>query len=311
MSDASHAQRHTWRAATALVAIAAAVFASPLGAAEREKAKDDKIEVLPRQEVTLETSDGLTIVANYYPSTLGKKAIPVLLLHASRSSRSELEGLALRLQQAGHAVVVPDLRGHGDSSRLNERAGELRAEDYQDMVDKDLEAVKRFLVARNNAGELNVDKLCLVGVEMGAEVAIHFAASDWDWPVLATGKQGQDVKAMVLVSPEWTFKGLRIQDAVNHPAVRSEIAAMIIVGKANAKLMAEARRLHSSLERHHAAAGPEARQTLFMKTPTTSLQGTRLVNEKSMGVDAMILKFIDLRLVSKSTPWAERPSALK
>lgn len=275
-------------------------------------AEEQAPKVLPPEEVTLTTSDDLTLAATYYPSKLGKRAVPVLLLHASRSNRGELAPLALKLQLAGHAVLAPDLRGHGDSSRPPDRPSDLRPEDYQDMVDVDLETVKKFLVARNNAGELNIEKLCLVGVEMGAEVAINFAASDWDWPPLATGKQGQDVKAMVLVSPEWSFKGLRIAEAVAHESVRSEISTMIIVGKGNARALAEARRLYAALERHHATTGgegPNSRQTLWLKTPSTSLQGTRLVGEKSMKVDEMVTKFIELRLVKQPISWNERRTA--
>lgn len=282
-----------------------------LSAASRCQAAEEP-KVLPPEEVTLSTSDDLTLVATYYPSKLRKKAVPVLLLHAARGNRGELEPLARKLQAAGHAVLAPDLRGHGDSSRPPDRPGELRPEDYQDMVGVDVETLKKFLVARNNAGELNIEKLCLVGVEMGAEVAINFAASDWNWPTLATGKQGQDVKAMVLVSPEWSFKGLRIAEAVAHESVRSEISALIIVGKGNSRYMAEARRLYAALERHHATTGgdgPNSRQTLWLKTPGTSLQGTRLINEKSMKVDAMVLNFIELRLVNQPVPWSERRSA--
>lgn len=283
-----------------------------IGAVRCQAAEAEPPKVLPPEEVTLSTSDDLTIVGTYYPSKLGKKAVPVLLLHASRGNRGELAPLARKLQLAGHAVLAPDLRGHGDSSRPPARPGELRPEDYQDMVQVDLEAVKKYLMARNNAGELNIEKLCLVGVEMGAEVAINFAASDWDWPILATGKQGQDVKAMVLVSPEWSYKGLRIAEAVAHESVRSEIATMIIVGKGNSRYLAEARRLYASLERHHATTGgegPNSRQTLWLKTPSTSLQGTRLVSEKSMKVDEMVIRFIDLRLVQPAIPWSERRSA--
>ena len=65
-----------------------------------------------------------------------------------------------------------------------------------------MEAVRGFLVGKNDAGELNLNKLCLVGVGMGATVAVNWAAQDWDAPPLLVGKQGQDVKALVLVSPQ-------------------------------------------------------------------------------------------------------------
>ena len=40
------------------------------------------------------------------------------------------------------------------------------------MVREDMRAVKDFLWERNNAGQLNIDKLCIVGADMGASVAL-------------------------------------------------------------------------------------------------------------------------------------------
>jgi len=48
------------------------------------------------------------------------------------------------------------------------------------------------------------------------------------------------------------------------------------------------------------------KQMLWMWSPQTSLQGTRLLNEKTLRVDETILKFIDLRLVKKQMPWSDR-----
>lgn len=279
-------------------------------APSRLAAAEDPPKLLPPEEVSLKTEDGVTLAATYYPSKLGKEAVPVVLLHAAKGNRADFAELALVLQRAGHAVIAPDLRGHGDSvGNGSERITDLRPADYEAMVTQDVEAVKRLLRAKNNAGDLNIDKLCLVGVEMGAVVALNFAAQDWSWPLLANSKQGQDIKALVLISPEWSFKGLRINEAIAHPNVRSDVSMMLIAGKGNSRAVREAKRIYTALERYHpapSAAAAAEKQSLWLKTPNTSLQGTQLLNEKSMHVDQMVAQFVELRLVKKMMPWTDR-----
>ena len=147
-------------------------------------------------------------------------------------------------------------------------------------------------------------------MQLGAVVAIDWAVFDWEWPVLASGKQGQDVKALALISPEWNFKSLHIAEAVNQPSFRNELSVLIIVGKGNAKLLSEAKRLDNGLERFHPVPSTPAeaaeKQMIWLKTPETSLQGTRLLHEKSLHVDRMILQFIDRRLGKQPYVWSER-----
>lgn len=288
--------------------VAAAVFGSGL---PRATADDKQEKPLPPEEVTLKASDGVSLAATFYPSRQGKDAAAIVLMHAYRGNRGDFAALALKLQDAGHAVIAPDLRGHGESSPID---GELRPVDFAAMVRQDLEAVKRFLVDKNNAGELNIERLGVVGVEMGASLAVIWAALDWSWPVLATGKQGQDVKALALVSPEWSFRGMRINDAIAQPNVRSDLSCLIVVGQRNSKLLQEAKRLHNALARYHPTPPPgeaDAKQTLWLKSPRTSLQGTQLMNEKTLKVDQMIVEFVKMRLVDPPFPWRERKSPLQ
>jgi pimeloyl-ACP methyl ester carboxylesterase len=293
-----------------------AVVLAGLVAIGPASAQEKKAKLPAPEDVTLKTSDGVTIAATYYASRkdgkdAGKDVAPLILLHAHKGSRGDLDRLALKLRAAGHAVIAPDLRGHGDSTPL---AGDVSQADVEAMVRQDLEAVKGFLVEKNNAAELNIERLGVVGLEMGAVVAINWAALDWSWPVLATGKQGQDVKGIVLVSPEWSFKGARINEAAAHPQVRSEVSALIIVGRRSSALLPGARRLHSALARYREAprtGNANEKQTLWLQTPQTSLQGTALVNEKSLGVDQMILDFAELRLADPPQAWSVRQSPLK
>ncbi len=75
------------------------------------------------------------------------------------------------------------------------------------MIEQDLEACKAYLMDKNNSGELNINKLVVIGAEMGSVLAVNWAAWDWHWPMLTTGKQGQDVKGSCLFHPLGRSKG--------------------------------------------------------------------------------------------------------
>jgi alpha-beta hydrolase superfamily lysophospholipase len=284
------------------------------------------------KDIVLETRDGVQLHVEYRRPLLkkgaskdvGKEVVPVVLLHMAKGSGADWKPLAEALQRAGHAVIVPDLRGHGKSTEVK-RGGRtaaidqasMRPGDFAAMVTQDMERIKKFIIEENNAGQLNLRKLCLVGAEMGAAVAINWAAMDWSWPPLATGPQGQDVNGLVLISPVWQHKGMTIVDASNHPAIQGSISTAIVVGSKNAASLREAQRLNGILERSHEdySKAPAQvrleRQTLFFKTPATSLQGTKMLGERSLGVEGLILTFIQSRLVKQDFPWAIRQRPLE
>jgi hypothetical protein len=160
----------------------------------------------PPEDITLETTDGISIRATWYLGTKKKESIPIIMVHGWEGSRGEYDGLARFLQSLGHSSVIPDLRGHGDSKIQKGPRGETKAlepdtfrpRDMESMV-QDLEACKRFLMEKNNAGECNIEMLCLIGAEFGSILATRYAALDWSVPNLPAYKQGQDVKALVLL----------------------------------------------------------------------------------------------------------------
>jgi pimeloyl-ACP methyl ester carboxylesterase len=276
------------------------------------------------EDLSLRTADGLDLALTYYPGAKGKETIPVVLLHMWKQSRNDYKELALALQSTGCAVIVPDLRGHGDSAHLR---GARRDEtlnpanmpppQFAAMVTQDMAAIKHFLWERNNAGELNVEKLCVVGAEMGAAVALDFAAAD----ALEQDRNrvrrpeyqiGRFVKALVLISPEISFRGLSIRAAAAYPAVQSDIAMLIFVGKTDSKALAEAKRIHGIFERFHPEPTGDAKtkadkRTLFFVKLDTSLQGTKLLDPK-FNVPGLINDFIYRRLVKseESQKWTWR-----
>lgn len=258
------------------------------------------------------TKDGVQLRATYYPSSRGKDATVVMLVHGWKGSRKDFARLAPFLQQQGYAVLAPDLRGHGDSvQRLlptpaTITADSLGARDVAAMVNMDMETCKKFLLAKNNAGELNIEKLCVVGLDVGATVALDWARFDWSWPIYPGLKQGQDVKALVLISPKWSFSGLSVQAATAHPAVRV-LSFYIIVGKDSSKDLADSQRIYNILSRFHPSPKdqPELQDLFIAKFPTT-VQGKELLVRFEQPVFQSIVYFIEQRVAKQPFPWQDR-----
>jgi hypothetical protein len=187
-------------------------------------------------------------------------------------------------------------------------ASKFVAADFRAMVGYDMEALKRFLTKKNNAGELNLEKLCVVGGEMGASVALNWALHDWSWPNFPGVKQGQSVKALVLLSPQLNFRGMNINDPIKNPTLNAGVSMMLLVGNEEPKPLADAQRIYNLLERLHrppSEGHEETEQTLFFKGLDSRVQGTKLLAQSGLNVEQRILKFIDLRLATQDYPWME------
>jgi dienelactone hydrolase len=285
---------------------------------------EKKVEIPPPEDIELTTGDGLQLTLTYYAGTRGKQTIPVVLLHMWKQSRNDYKILAPALQAIGYAVIVPDLRGHGDSTKLKGsrrdetlKAATLSPQQFGSMITQDMKAVRDFLWERNNAGELNLDKLCVVGAEMGASVALNFALADAmeqerNRVRRPEYKQGRFVKALVLISPERSFHGLSLRGPTTNSVVQRDIAVLILVGKQDGKMMEESKRIHAIFEKYHPEPSGDDRidkKTLFFGPLDTRLQGTKLLDPK-FGIADIIADFIKRRLVkseeSKDWTWKER-----
>ncbi|NIP86883.1 MAG: hypothetical protein GTO03_15490, partial [Planctomycetales bacterium] len=110
---------------------------------------------------------------------------------------------------------------------------------------------KKFLVTKNDQKELNIEKLCVIGVEFGGLLALNWAVKDWSWPDLLTRKQGKDVKALVLVSPLSKKGSLETELALKHPDVRSKLSVLLIVGAEDSRAMRTTKRLYGKLKQYH------------------------------------------------------------
>lgn len=325
--------RHgTWTHSWLLLALLASSLVSPSAFGQGKKPTIPKPE-----DVSLVTKDGVALSCTYYPGGFrmsssgkevttvpGKEVVPVIMLHGWGGQRHEFDFAATYLQRLGHAVIVPDLRGHGESKTrrvagriMDINPERMRSPDLYAMV-QDVEAVKKFLLRKNNEEKLNIDMLCLVGAEMGALVAANWAVMDWSRPQLPAFRQGKDVKAVVLLSPPKSIKGMTANKAFQSPLFRSILSVMIIVGKDDTKGYRDALTIFKTLERSRPELPKDPRErqrarSLFLVEPATSLSGTKLLAPRGLNVYKDIASFIYLRLVARksSFPWRKRENPLR
>ncbi|WP_428306036.1 alpha/beta hydrolase [Lacipirellula sp.] len=315
----SPVRRHFWVFAFALTAVAAA----PVAAQPARPKVPDPV------EVTLPTKDGVQLRATYYASSAGQQAVPVVMLHDFNETRAVFDPLARRLQNppvsenpaaprvASRAVLTVDLRGHGGSKIAQSTSGaaqelesnRFQQQDFRAMVDLDMEAVRAFLVRENDAGKLNLNALGIVGSGMGANVAVIWAAKDWSAPPLPVRKQGQDVKALVLLSPHWNFNGLLLRDALKFPPIQRQLSVLIAYGAEDKAIAKDCQNMINIFSKYHpepAADRVEQLKDFFVYAPETKLQGTKLLTSDAFGIGPKIVSFLETRLGSQPFPYSIR-----
>ena len=280
--------------------------------------KDEKPEIPKPRRVALKTKDGVELSAFYLAGHREKKAVPVIMLHGWKGSSGDLANLALRIQKEGHAVLVPDLRGHGKSTNvvIKKPGGltdnkELKLDTFTKLhilaMNEDVETCKRFLMERHNAGECNIEKLCVVGSEMGALVTLNWAVGDWNARSTPFLKQGQDIKTMILISPPQSFKGLTTQAALTQPVVRGGLNTLLIVGNESSADLSAAKRLLNRMERYHGPKPDDASRLknhrLFMVEMDTASQGSELLAEKNLKPlpSEVIWSFLQSKIIDRET----------
>jgi alpha-beta hydrolase superfamily lysophospholipase len=128
------------------------------------------------RDVTLRTADGLALHGWYLPSRSGAA---VVLVHGLGQARDGLAFEAEALAQAGHGVLLFDLRGHGES--------EGGAPSWGDRERLDVRAALAFVRAQ---ADVDPARVGAVGFSMGAYALAEVAA-----------EVDAGVAAQVLLSP--------------------------------------------------------------------------------------------------------------
>lgn len=238
-------------------------------------AAQDKKEKQVEDKLIQSPADGWPLRLTYYRSADGKESPVVVLLHMKGESRltwTAPKGVAEQLNTRGFAVIALDLRKHGQSKpgaeeddpkkpaasdkekskKATSPASDLKPADYPLMV-RDLDGVKKFIFEEHQKGNLNMRKTAIVAPTMSAAIGVTFAVADWgkapwdDAPNLAAKTpRGQDVQAMVFLSPETSLPQVPAhQIAVQLKA--TPMAAFVVVGGSDTQDKDQAKKLFQML----------------------------------------------------------------
>lgn len=248
-------------------------------------------------QIQIQGADGTPLAGTFYPSRLGPAAPVVLLVHETGPGRSSKDfeepigdlkgqGLAEHLQEQGYALLLLDLRGHGDNPRR-----ELTDREWREMVG-DLQAAYQFLIDRHNRREINLAKFGVVGLGDGANLVASWAAI----PRAAVAIEGRlsDLGALVLVSPAGEAQGLRLAPAVATLAPR--LPLMLVAGQDDPISIDPVKTAQPIVERQRLS-----KVALF----ATRLHGAKLLRFVPKVPDA-ILRFLESTIKFRTDEWEPR-----
>jgi pimeloyl-ACP methyl ester carboxylesterase len=249
----------------------------------------------------LTTPDHTSLSATYYPSKLGTNASAVLLIHEKDRSSKDFEepieelkaegkeeGLAEYLQGQNHAVLSLDLRGMGANVRRP-----VMPKDWQAMVG-DLQAAYQFLVDRTNRGELNLSKLCVVGLGEGANLAAAWASQPGG--AVSNVNRTSDLCALVLISPMADGEGLLLGNVLASLAPR--LPLMVMVGARDPASSDPVRAARPIVER------PQYKQNK-VEIFDSNLHGYKLLRLEPR-VTSIITRFLEGAAKYKPVEWEPR-----
>lgn len=281
-------------------------------------------------------TDGWPLQVTYFPAPSkdsksgagSPEAGVAVLLHGEGGDRQVWEqklgdmqnSLVDALQKLGLAVLTVDMRKHGKSNvdAFGKTESIIRNDDYQHMWQGDLEAIKQFLMDEHMAKKLNVNKLAIIAAGEMAPIAARFAVFDWskppydDAPANSPGQRtprGQDVRALVLLSPSMTAGSINIMSSMRQLRdPRAAIAMLVLVGKEDPPHARTAR----TIERAVRPSDPEGenQRSYFVEFPNVKFSGADLLGKTNIPTDVLIGNFLDKHLVKLDSPWQDRRSRL-
>ncbi|MBR2526804.1 alpha/beta fold hydrolase [bacterium] len=219
---------------TLLTLIMLLFISAPIANAEiNNNVKEPYKPVKPYSErnYTVTTTDNHLINAYLSYPKLKKKGFPtVILLHSIGRNSKPFVSLQRDLNNEGYAVLRLDFRGHGKSvydKNLRQRSWiTYKNSEFEKYPQDVLEVIEKI---KKETKKANFDNYAILGSDIGANTAVLVAKALPEKP-----------KALVLISPQMTFKGLYI------PVAMTEIGKtpiLAISSKTNIRFMQEQEKL--------------------------------------------------------------------
>jgi predicted esterase len=303
-------------AAVAILSFVSA-FLAPVAPAARAQTE------LPKPEkVKFDTFDKVELHGTFFPSNKGAQVPCVMMIHPTGANRkvAGFEELAKKLQE-DFAVLTFDLRGHGDSTGIDNATfwnirenQQLRGASpskttisftdfgstYWPMLVNDLTAAKRFLDRQNDASRCISSNTIVVGVGDGTALGAYFIASEWKrhipistQPFLPVAQQplaGPDISCAVLLSMTSAVnKSARLPIETwfgsLQPPIREKVPMYFIYGS----------------EDKSATLSAKLEKLITYKNPKAKLSGSRAIKEAKAlsGKDLLKTSLPTVGLVSK------------
>lgn len=288
-----------------------------------ERAEPTKPTRLNQSEFT--TQDGVRLVCNYYKGGGNADAPAAILLHGRDGKKEDLDPLAKFLAEQGCAVIVPDLRGCGESVRraVNDMSrgprGMMQAREYsmknftnddlRSMIEYDKEVWFGFLIYLHNKELLNAKKTILVGAELGAALAAAWARDDWN----GKGDAAQNVVGLALLSPdasndEGKFNALTSLEAYRKKAKGKNSGFVVFVGQMTEDKFEDAKKIQKKVGGKADEELPPEEKVAPIVALKTEKQGVALLTVESFGVSKTVAEFVANRmnaLPKKRQKWEE------
>jgi pimeloyl-ACP methyl ester carboxylesterase len=197
--------------------------------------------------------------------------------------------------------------------KLDPKAEFKNSTEFAKFAVRDFEAVRKYLVEQNNAGEFNIRQLGIVALDTGANITLKWL-NDFEYPERGNAAAGwnrtsQDVSALVMVTPTWNYAGHAVPSKLAGRAAGLPVLTFSGSDKGtlgDTEKFAGMFRLTDLSDPKAKPPGNARKESGYVKLKSP-LAGAKLLNPAVEELDVQIRDFLKNRLKeSKTRQWEKR-----